>query len=256
MRDTIDVSEVTFLVSSCDKYSDLWEPFFENLFKYWPDLPFEVTLISNFKKFPDKRVRTIQLGTDESYADNLRRALAQINTNWVVLWLDDVIIDRKVDQKTIELILRQAYELNASFVKLSNDLPIVYKSKTGYLIDELPKGIKYRSAIGLTLAKKSTLIELAEPGFSAWDMDKSTLSDNLEAKFCAYTKFGAKNPAFGYIHAVVKGEWLYSSVQKLRRQGFTSLINGRKRQSLIAYIYILLYQARLSIFSFFNIYWR
>ena len=44
----------------------------------------------------------------------------QINTNWVVLWLDDVIIDRKVDQKLQILFLGKLME-NASFVKLSND---------------------------------------------------------------------------------------------------------------------------------------
>ena len=44
---------------------------------------------------------------------------------------------------------------------------------------ELPKGIRYRSAIGATLYHKSTLKKLLTQGLHAWDIDKSNLSDSL-----------------------------------------------------------------------------
>lgn len=246
---------VAFVISSCDHYSDLWEPFFKNFFKYWPDCPYDVCLISNFKDYPDPRVITIKIGEDKSYADNLRNALKSINHKWVLLWLDDVIFSGKVDTETLKRIVLEAESINAGFVKLDEKLPLAYDNKTKLLIAELPKGIKYRSAVGLGLVQKKVLLKLAEPGFSAWDMDKSKVSDSMDELFCAFTKKGAKKMPFTYIHALIKGQWHLGAIRALKKEGFYDLLKTRNPQSIWAFLYIQLYQARLGVYKFFNRYW-
>lgn len=251
----MDNDDIAFLVSSCDKYSDLWEPFFTNFFKYWPDFPYKVYLISNHKKYHDERVTTLCVGEDLSYADNLRTALDQIQSKWILLWMDDVIFSADVDTEKVKRIASEAEALNAGYVKLSTDLPIVYDSETDLLIGEIPKGVKYRSAIGLCLIQRKVLLDLAEPGFSAWDMDKSVASDSMPELFCAFTKSAAKNPPFKYIHALIKGKWLYTAVGELKKEGFGELVKSRERQPLTAYLYIVLYLFRSGLYKFFNKYW-
>lgn len=256
MKNTIIDKEITFLVPSCDKYSDLWQPLFTSLFRHWKNISFDVVLVSNYQKYDDRRVRTIQLGEDEAYADNLRKALTKIDTEWVILWLDDVFLSRPVDEEKIQKILDEVADLDVDFVKLSNDMPISYSKRNGAFIGELPEGIKYRSGIGLTLARKRTLFELAQPGLNAWEMDRINPGTVTNARFSALTNYGRKNSPFGYIHAVVKGRWIYNAPRKLRNEGFEHILPGRERQSFLAFSYILLYQAYLSLYRIFNVYWK
>src|SRR5438552_6055487 len=81
--------DVSILVVSCDAYQDLWGIFFRCLFSYWPDCPFPIYLGSNFRRYPDERVRTIQIGSDVDYSSNLLKMLARIPSEWVVLWIED-----------------------------------------------------------------------------------------------------------------------------------------------------------------------
>ena len=37
-------SDSAILILSCDKFSDLWKPFFDLFWKYWPDCPYNVYL--------------------------------------------------------------------------------------------------------------------------------------------------------------------------------------------------------------------
>ena len=39
-------NKFAILIVSCDKYSDLWDPFFKLFFKFWPDCPFNIYLLS------------------------------------------------------------------------------------------------------------------------------------------------------------------------------------------------------------------
>ena len=50
------MDELTIIVPSFDKYSELWNPFFIFLFKHWPDLQGKhknvpVILVSNFEEY-------------------------------------------------------------------------------------------------------------------------------------------------------------------------------------------------------------
>ena len=71
-------SDVTVVVGSVDKYSMAW-PMFEHGFrKYWPDCPWKVQAITNFKDFPIGE--TIKIGQDKSWADSVRKGLEKVET--------------------------------------------------------------------------------------------------------------------------------------------------------------------------------
>jgi len=77
------------LVLSCDKYSLLWEPLFEQFKKYWHDCPFTVYLGSNTKQYKDKKIHTILSGEDKDWSTSLLRILERIPSKYIFLWLDD-----------------------------------------------------------------------------------------------------------------------------------------------------------------------
>ena len=249
-------TQVTFLVVSCDKYQDLWSPFFKCLYQFWDDCPFEVCLATNHISYPDKRVRTIKIGDDKDYSTNLSIILKEIKTPWLIFWFEDAWISSKVNTHYLLNIINEGININVGSLKLTNDFPWVYSTNKFDLIAPIPKGVKYRGAIGMSLYKKDLLNNLIQPGESAWDLDKSTRSNLMSDKFYALTTFGMKKPIFIFQHAVVKSKLTYTTPTFLKKHGFHDLINNRKKESFKEYMYGKLYQLRLNLFKFFKIYWN
>lgn len=93
----IDIhNDCTILVLSCDKYSDLWEPFFGQFWKFWPDCPYPVALGSNTKGYKHPKVKTILSGPDRDWSTSLRAILEKISTPYIFLWLDDIFPIEKI----------------------------------------------------------------------------------------------------------------------------------------------------------------
>src|SRR5258706_10429746 len=83
-------SDVTILVLSCDKYRDLWKPFFYCFRKYWKNCPYPVYLGSNTLSYEDRKIQTILSGPDKDWSSSLLSILKKIETPYIFLWLDDI----------------------------------------------------------------------------------------------------------------------------------------------------------------------
>ena len=247
--------KTAFLIVSCDAYSDLWEPFFHCFFKYWPDCPYQIYLSSNFKEFPDKRVKTICIGEDSDYSTNLILILKHIKENNLIFWFEDVFLAGKVDSQRIASLVSKLINNDISYLKLSYDYPWVYSSSLIDSIGPIPKGVKYRGAVGMAFYNKLLLKKMLVPGQSAWQMDKSDVSNEMEESFYALTTKGLKNPPFEYEHAVIKGKWCYHTPQFLKNEGLGHCISNRQRQSLKDHLYVKLFWYRLKMFQFFKMHW-
>ena len=76
--------DIDIAVISCDNYSDVWPHFFDNLFKNWEDCPLDIYLISNKKKYNNKKIININVGEDVSWSDNLRKGLKSLKKEYVM----------------------------------------------------------------------------------------------------------------------------------------------------------------------------
>lgn len=249
-------SEIAFLVVSCDKYSDLWEPFFILLNKYWPDISFKVYLLSNFKNFSWNEVNLLKIGEDVSYSDNLIKALEKISEKWIFLWLEDLFICEKVDDQRINKIINDFIKMNGGYLNVAPDMPISYENKKDLEIGYLPKGIRYRSAIGATLYKKTTLNKLLIKGASAWELDKSRISDSLEESFFALNKNSSKTPPIKYINVLIRGKWAWQSKVFLKFEGLQEILSNRRFETFFSFVYAKLYKFYLNLYKRLGIYWK
>lgn len=59
------MDKVTLLISSCDIFSDCWEPYMYGLRKYWPECDFPVYIISNYEDIKREDAKTIKIGEDK-----------------------------------------------------------------------------------------------------------------------------------------------------------------------------------------------
>ncbi len=94
----------TILINSCDKYSDLWLPFFTLLKKNWPSVSnYQVVLNTETLSysFDGINIKTYPATQDETWSARLKRNLKNIKTDYVLFLLDDFFIETEVDEKTI-----------------------------------------------------------------------------------------------------------------------------------------------------------
>ena len=97
--------KIAFLIVSCDKYSDLWVPFFTLLDKYWPEIYYKKYLLSNSKEFSWPGVNQINIGEDISYSDNLLKCIDHIDEDWILLWLEDLFLSSPVNTTKLDRII-------------------------------------------------------------------------------------------------------------------------------------------------------
>lgn len=90
---------VTVVVSSCDKYEEVWSPFFILFRKYWDDCKFDVVLNTESKQYTDYEVKTINaIG---KWCERLNTVLDKIDTPYVLMCLEDFFLQGKVDSDEI-----------------------------------------------------------------------------------------------------------------------------------------------------------
>jgi len=249
-------NDVSIVVISCDKYMDLWMPFFNCFFKYWPDCPYPIYLATNELEYPDPRIKPIKIGLDQDYSSNILRILEQVESQWLILWIEDLIIKSKIDTVKILELINLAQKNNVGYLKLSVDTPLVFPHNKKEIIAPIPKKVKYRSAIGLALYRKDVLLKLLIPGANAWELDKSKKSNFLEDSFYGLTTNLRCNPPIPVINAVIKGKWSYEAIRFFKKEGLNVNISNRSRISLKSHLYIKLYNFRLNIYRILRKYWH
>ena len=85
----------TFLINSCDAYSDVWEFFFKALRVQWPDCEFPLALSTETKKFSDPGVRVLNFDSP-CWAARFKNALKNIETPYVLHGLEDFVLKEKI----------------------------------------------------------------------------------------------------------------------------------------------------------------
>lgn len=163
------MQQCAILVLSCDKYADLWKPFFHQFWKCWPDCPYPVYLGSNTRTFADKKVKTILSGPDKNWSSSLLAILNQIATPYVYIWLDDIF--------PVEAVDADRFNDAIEFMKdeRANHIHVIPKPKPDSAIHNVAygvyeKGAPYRvNALGFwnVLCLKQLLI----PGESPWNFE-------------------------------------------------------------------------------------
>ena len=94
------------LVSSCDKYEDAWRPFFKLVEKFWGDSPFTFYLNTETKGNDSieykNGVAVLNTPASVSWGARLRGCLERIDSDYVILLLEDFFLQDYVDQDEID----------------------------------------------------------------------------------------------------------------------------------------------------------
>lgn len=222
---------IPLVIPSCDKYSDLWAPFFNFLFKFWPDCPKPVYLFSNTLDFSDNRVQVIKTGAPLNWSSEIKKGLQKVEATYVLLILEDYFVYEPVSQSYIEKLGVIAQNQNADFLRIGC-FPSRYNSYWPY--DSLPghqglgiirPGSKYRINLQTAIWKKEALCELLVDGENPWEFEinGSERANNKTFKaLCVIenkNKEGIHGPIMYIGGAVTKGKWMLDAIRLAGKNG-------------------------------------
>lgn len=217
-------SRLTILVNSCDTYKDLWEPFFTLLHRYWKPLYSEIVLnteTENFR-FQGLDIRMSHCENDD-YGTRMLHALSDIQTEYVLLLLDDFFIRAPVCLDRLYQIV-QWMDSDSTIAYFNTDVTeAAYDWEVGKYpgFRRLPRGNRYTLNMQAAVWRKETLKSYWRCGVSPWDWEERcnvrTGNDFRNKFYCAlapqdtFIEYGHVKGGWGVYH----GKWYEADVVPL-----------------------------------------
>lgn len=168
-------SSIPLIVSSCDKCSDLWQPFFWLVRKHWTDFNRKVYLCTDSKSFTCEGfdiVCPLRMSVGSTWSENLMALLKGMDDEYVLLMLEDFWLKEKVD----EVQLHQCEEImkndpTVGFICLVHQLdpsPDNPASENYPNLIEYGRHTPYRVTTQTGLWRRDYLLSLLRKHESAW----------------------------------------------------------------------------------------
>lgn len=215
----------TLLVGSCDGYSDLWDPFFELLNRYWPDLPYDVVLSTETLKYNNDKIKVNVIHPSNpkcSWTERISETLKKITTDYVVFILDDFFLFDNVNTAKVQECLKWLKEdskiVNFTFWPTATDgLDCKYNG-----FEERPKVAKYKVAAILAIWNKKAMLKyldgLDENAWK-WEVDATKRSNTIYTDDKFYIMQDIKPYIFPYDftkYGLFSGKWFKDTKHLLK----------------------------------------
>lgn len=218
-QEPIRFKDITILISSCDKYSDLWKPFFHFFYESWPSLKtynnhIPILFLTNKETVQDSRLTPVLFPNEASWSDNMLQALERVKTNYVMIVLEDYIFHKPVNEKRLQKVLNGMREVDAAYMQVSAD----DKRYTSAQWHPHVAGVRYagkhepwRTSLQLCVWNTEDLKWLLKSGEGIWifEITSSQRSEGMRKPFLKIVE----NEPMSYLNASQEG-YLNASVMR------------------------------------------
>lgn len=244
--ENIQLSKLTVLVNSCDKYKDLWYPFFELLNINWKSCPYQIVLNTESENYKHENWTIAQPlrilhGGGRTWSERLISCLKQIETEYIMFLLDDFFLHSKVKQDRIAEICLwldnekekkianfQLYPLSAEY-DLEEKYTGFVKAKENY-----PYLVNCQAAIW----RKKALLDILKKEESPWQFEDNGSRRALKKGYEFYfLNVGEPMPEekaiYHYIlsitlgYGVAGGKWLFNNDKLFKAFGINADFSHR-----------------------------
>lgn len=225
---------IPLIVSSCDKCSDLWQPFFALVKKYWTGFDRKVYLCTDSKAFEYKGIDIecpLRMPQGSTWSENLMTLLKQIKEDYVLFMLDDFWLKTKINIAQLnrcEEIIKSDSEIG--FICLihqlepSADNPV--STKYPFLI-EYGRKTPYRVTTQAGLWRRDYLLSLLRKHESAWWFEMFGSKRSCRSKYRSYV---VSESLFDYDDGGVlfRGSYVKEYVDRFRKDEHVVLDSRRR----------------------------
>jgi hypothetical protein len=194
-------TDLVIVVLSCDKYSDLWAPFFYCFQRYWSECPFPLYLFANEKIFEGATgVTTILSGPDRDWSSSIKACLEQIKHEYVLVLFDDVFLCKPVRPDNLAPLLNWLGRNKPAYLRFR---PVPHPDeRVSKNIGRYRESTLYRTAV-FAIWRRDVLLDILKPGESAWELE----IDGARRSVRYPDFYGCYNNVLAYAHGIEKGKW-------------------------------------------------
>jgi len=239
---------VAVLVISFDGFSDLWDPYFKSIEKFWIDCPFETFLQTNEKTFKHKMLKgTIPVGEDVSWSSNLLKSVRKLRTyDYLLVMMEDGLLRKSVDTKTMLATIESFIKLKGKFLTLITEGQLKPHNTINEYFGEIAVGTPYRVTATYSVWERKFLEKFIVEDENPFQFEKigSRRSDKYADGF-----YSVHERQFDLIHAVWKGRWHPRSFKESKDLGYINFTE-RKFLSFFDVVRIIIY-SKVRAFIFF-----
>ncbi len=214
-------NDFAILILSCDKYADLWSPFFRQFRKHFPVEGYPVYLGSNLISCEEEGVITVLSGPDADWSTSYKRILEQISEKKLFVILEDLLLTSPVDNvlfcSALDLLLGKDVLHIKYWAAPMPDAPTEYPN-----IGLHERGAPYRASV-CGFWDREYLLALLIEGESPWNFEilgsyRTSYSDGF---------YGLIRPLCNFCNMVEKGSWIPQSVSWAREEGIDLELDKR-----------------------------
>lgn len=230
------MSDCTILVNSCDRYEDAWEPFFRLLKIQWPECPYDIVLSTETKKYNCDflNVKTVNSDRSLSWSSRLKNVLEQIETEYVLFFLEDFFLLEKVRTDIFDkaLSLIRSDEKIGLITFCKRRYGSVFPETTDYdnCFIELGKHAQGRTNVLVGLWRREYFIKLIYGEENPWEYEKNSNTRSRFAGYKIYTQnYEASPAAFRYCmnpsdgFGITAGKWLIRNRELFESYGISGV---------------------------------
>lgn len=207
--------KLTMIISSCDKFSDIWEAQVELLNTNWPDRNINTVLVTD--KSTDiifKDVDIFPVGSNVEFSERLKAALSEVSTEYVLIILDDYFITEKLCSDKIQRLINVMDKEKLDYIRMysrpKTEMGKLKEYKDLYTIDT---NKNYSVNLYPGLWRVSFLMETFIKPLNAWEYEisLSKIAKELNAN-CVVSKGGE----FPFLNGIVKGKFFGQAYRFLK----------------------------------------
>lgn len=206
------------LIPSCSAFRDCWPATLACIEKFWPDRQWTVRTVSDSIPWGDN---PIVVPEDLGWSANLRFALTKISEEFVVMFLEDMLITRQVNSGDLQL-ASDAIQSHPEVGAIRIGQGITPHEPIDSVMSRLLPCEMYRLTTGPTLWRASYLREMAEScGPTPWDFEHHSTRRSCELPQEVWTLYGddeTKRPIYTFYSAITRGLWNPIAVEWLKNE--------------------------------------
>lgn len=249
-------SKLAVVVQTCDKYHDLWAPFYTLFRRYWPDCAYPVYHVTEGRSLDQQGIHQIHTGALE-WSARLLFCLDRIDADYILLLLDDYFLLKPAYNSRFEECCRVLDDhANVACLRI---FPVPGPTdgwESDPKIGRVDRNTPYAITTQVTIWRKKCLQELLVPSETVWqfEVEGSRRAANYPFEFLSLnvnhsTRAEEGDYPFTYLcTAVYKGKWMREAVELSRREKLDLDFDYRKVESGFDRFYRLNYEKSPTFF--------
>jgi hypothetical protein len=209
----MDGKNVSILILSCDKYDDLWMPFFTLKEKYWSPCNYTTYIATDTKDCP----YAITLKHDypvSMWTKRIRESLMQIPTKYVIMMDGDYFFRNRVDQERIDYCVSKMNNSIACFSFEQEFAPTLPCEFQWFRLK--PNMSQFLSSCQAGLWDKQKLIDSMSEDMNPWEWEEKIVNSPYKYYVNSYAPIiDYGHYKYGDIFGVYRSKWVKDDVVPL-----------------------------------------